>query len=287
MTGRILTLSAGAARLELLPDMGGGIAGLWHDGQPLLRPWSGHGADGPFALACNLLAPFSNRISGGFDWDGRRIELAPNLKGEACPIHGDAFQRPWQVAETSAARARLILTDGAIGPWRYEAELSCLLSADRLDLDLTVTNRGESLPFGLGFHPWFPRRPLTTLRFDASGVWEEDDRHLPRGDAPAPLPVEWDFHETRALPEGWINNAFAGWSRTLTIGRGPDVPRLTLGASEGLDTLVVYSPSAEADFFCAEPVSHPVDAVNLPGRPGLRVLAPEEAMSGRMTLGWA
>jgi aldose 1-epimerase len=267
--------------------MGGGLAGLWQDGQPLLRPWSGHGADGPFALACNLLAPFSNRISGGFDRDdGRRIELAPNLQGEAFPIHGDAFQRPWDVAEAGAAWARLTLKDGAIGPWRYEAGLRCLLTRDRAELELTLTNLGESLPFGLGFHPWFPRTPHTTLRFAASGVWEENERHLPAGTAPVPLPPEWDFHEARPLPGTWINTAFAGWDRTLTIGRGPGARPLTLSAGAGLDTLLLYSPSAEAEFFCAEPVSHPVDAVNLPGRPGLRVLAPGEAMSGRMTLGW-
>jgi len=286
VTGRVLTLSAGAARLELVPDIGGGLSGLWHDGRPVLRPWSGHGADGPFALACNLLAPFSNRISGGFDWEGRRIELAPNLRGEAFPIHGDAFQRPWEVAEAGAARARLRLRDGAIGPWRYEAGLTCLLTGHGAELELTLTNRGETLPFGLGFHPWFPRTDDTTLMFAASGVWEEDDRHLPTGTAPVPLPPAWDFHEARPLPESWINNAFAGWSRTLRIGRGPGEPELTMSASEGLDTLVVYSPSAEAEFFCGEPVSHPVDAVNLPGRPGLRILAPGDAMTGRMSLSW-
>ena len=64
------------------------------------------GRTAPFALACNLLAPFSNRISGGFDWRGsRRIELAPNLRGESLPIHGDAFQRPWEVAKEAGAAA--------------------------------------------------------------------------------------------------------------------------------------------------------------------------------------
>lgn len=282
-----LALSAGRARMEVVPALGGGIAGLWLDGQPLLRPWTGDLSDGPFALGCNLLAPFSNRISGGFDWQGQRIDLAPNLDGEACPIHGDAFQRPWDVREADSAKAVLTLAEGAIGPWRYEAELTCLLSPDQLELELRLTNRGETLPFGLGFHPWFPRTEDTTLRFAASGVWEEDDRHLPLGTAPAALPPDWDFHEACPLPARWINNAFAGVTGAVLIGRGPEQPPLTLSAGEGLDTLVLYSPSADADFFCAEPVSHPVDAVNLPGLPGLRVLAPGEAMSGRMTLGWA
>ncbi|ROU02911.1 aldose 1-epimerase [Histidinibacterium lentulum] len=286
MTGRVLTLSAGPARLEIVPDMGGGIAGLWADGVPVLRTWSGVPDDGPFALACNLLAPFSNRISGGFCWEGQRNALSPNLPGEPCPIHGDAFQRPWEVREASGTHAVLALEQGAFGPWRYRATLHCLLLAERVDLDLTVTNRGDTaLPFGLGFHPWFPRMADTALRFAASGVWEEGAGHLPAGTAAVPLPPDWDFHEMRALPQGWINNAFADFGGTLTIARGAATP-VTLSAGEPLSTLVVYSPSAEAEFFCAEPVSHPVDAVNLPGLPGLRTLAPGEAMTGRMTLGW-
>ena len=57
------------ARAGVVPGMGGGIARLdvrAADGgfRPLLRPWSGRTVDGPFALASNVLVPFSNRISG-------------------------------------------------------------------------------------------------------------------------------------------------------------------------------------------------------------------------------
>lgn len=63
-----IKLSNEFAALELVPEMGGGIARLdvaREDGAmlPVLRPWSGNPKDGPFALACNILVPFSNRIS--------------------------------------------------------------------------------------------------------------------------------------------------------------------------------------------------------------------------------
>jgi aldose 1-epimerase len=54
----------------------------------------------------------------------------------------------------------------------------------------------------------------------------------------------------------------------------------------GLSTLIVYSPSAEAPFLCLEPVSHPVDAHNLPGQPGLVRLEPGEGLSASMVLAW-
>ena len=45
---------------------------------------------------------------------------------------------------------------------------------------------------------------------------------------------------------------------------------------------ILYSPSDKADFFCFEPVTHPVDGHNLPGGPeanGLTILAPRETLS--------
>lgn len=282
----MIVLAAGAARLEVVPAMGAGLAGLWVDGRPALRPWSGRAGDGPFALAFNLLAPFSNRIAGGFDLDGRRIALAPNLAGEPWPIHGDAFQRPWQVAEAGAQSARLVLDEGAFGPWHYRAECRYDLAPGRLDIALALENRAaERLPYGLGFHPWFPRSPATRLGFAASGVWHETADHLRAADHPAPAPPEWDFAAARPLPEGFINNAFAGWGGSCEIVQGPEAAGLRMTAP-GLSTLIVYSPSAAADFFCAEPVSHPVDAHNLPGRPGLTDLSPGETLAAAMTLAW-
>ena len=46
-----------------------------------------------------------------------------------------------------------------------------------------------------------------------------------------------------------------------------------------LRTYILYSPGRDASFFCFEPVSHVVDAHNLPGGPeanGLAILAAGE-----------
>jgi aldose 1-epimerase len=53
-----------------------------------------------------------------------------------------------------------------------------------------------------------------------------------------------------------------------------------------LGTLILYSPSAQAPFLCLEPVSHPVDAHNLPGQPGLVRLAQGESLSAFLALSW-
>jgi len=47
-----------------------------------------------------------------------------------------------------------------------------------------------------------------------------------------------------------------------------------------MDYCIVYVPAGR-DFFCVEPVDHPINAHNLPGQPGLSLLAPGAALVRR------
>lgn len=279
----VIDLQAGEARATVVPALGGGIGRLDWRGMDILRPWGGRLEDGPFALGMNLMVPFSNRIAGGFDWDGKRHEVAPNLEGEPFAIHGDGFQRVWDIERADEAEAVLRLS-GAIGPWAYDARAAYRLEAERLECRLEMVNRGGAdMPFGGGFHPWFPRDAATRLRFACAGYWPETAQHLRATDAPVALPEGWGWEAPAPLPAGWINAGFAGWDGHATIHH----PGLTLTvAAAGCDTTIVYSPGADSGFFCFEPVSHPVDAVNLPGMPGLVRLAPGESLTLTMSLTW-
>lgn len=283
----MIMLSAGTAKAEIFPQMGGGLATLWAADLPVLRPWSGKEEDGPFAMACNLLVPFCNRISsGGFTYAGHRYNIGPNLPGEVYPIHGDGFQKAWQVEDAGPSQAELHLPDGAIGPFQYEASVSYSLSEASLETRLAVTNRGTiTLPFDLGLHPWFPRDPATRLQFFATGQWPETADHLPATPDPVPLDHGGPWHNFAALPDGWINAGFSGWDGHAKICQGRHATSVSLSAT-GVGTAILYSPSAKAGFFCFEPVSHPVDAHNLQGQPGLVPLAPGETLTLSMTLTW-
>lgn len=282
----MITLQTGSARATVLPGMGAGLGGLWVGDRPVLRPWSGNVEDGHFALAMNLLAPFSNRIAGGFDVDGRHYDLEPNLPPNPLPLHGDAFQRVWEVLAVSDAQVDLNLTDGAFGPFRYDASLCYALQPDRLTVTMDLTNRADvTLPYGLGFHPWFPRAPDTRLAFAADAVWMEDAQHLPVGLSPVPIPQDWDHTTLRPLTTGWINNAFTGWDGAARIVQGTEAVSVRI-TTTGTDVALVYSPSGAADFLCFEPVTHPVNAHNLPGQPGLRRLRPGQGFGISMTLAW-
>ena len=78
----LFTLSTATAQLDLVPKLGGSIARLDVGGRPVLRPWHGY-EDDLFSLACNVLVPFSNRISGtGINWGGSFYAIGANLTGE-------------------------------------------------------------------------------------------------------------------------------------------------------------------------------------------------------------
>ena len=279
-------ITADAAQLILAPGLGGGIARLDVDNKPVLRPWSGD-EHNLFSLAYNVLVPFSNRIScGGFNWNGVNYSLEPNLDDEIFPIHGDGFQKFWDIADTDNGIS-MTLSNGSFGPWRYSAEQLFNLTPNSLTITLTVKNNSELiLPFGFGFHPWFPRNDGTRLSFTAEKVWMENEDHLPTNEVLLVDDSIWSFKHPRNLPVNFINNGYTGWSGTALIEQGEDAVSCKITASKNLQTAIIYSPNDKSDFFCFEPVSHPVDAFNLPGQPGLEELASGHSMIASMAILW-
>ncbi|WP_308917814.1 aldose 1-epimerase [Jannaschia sp. LMIT008] len=276
-------LTIGDARLRAVvrPDLGGGLARLDRrrgDGwDSVLRPLDGPETlpDAAFAMALNVLVPFSNRLSAGVDGH----PVPPNVAGEAYPIHGDGWLSAWDVDAAGEDSASLSHR-GAIGPWRYDATLAYTVAAGALTVVLEATNTGEAaLPMGLGVHPWFVRRPGTTLQAPARSQWLEGRGHLPTECVPVTDPRAFDAGQPVPLPDAWINAGFEGWTGAATL-RWPDAGGVRMdvtGADPPVDRYVLYSPAADAAFVCVEPVTHAIDAPALPGGAaanGMVALAP-------------
>ena len=283
---KLNVLKCGPSELVLSPELGGSIAKLNVYDKPVLRSWAGDESD-LFSLASNVLIPFSNRISGeGFFWDKVWYGLKPNMESERFPIHGDAFQKPWGISKQGES-VQLKLTNGSFGPWQYSGKQVFNLYPNNLNIALTVKNTGRVLmPFGCGFHPWFPRTRETKLSFRAKTVWMEDKNHLPTTEVLLTDAPDWCFNMLRNLPSNWINNGYTGWDGVVRIEQGQKAVSCTLSASRNLSTALVYSPDSSSDFFCFEPVSHPVNAINLRGRPGLKVLKPGDSITASINLNW-
>lgn len=284
-----IELHAGRATMQIAPFLGGGIIGICDGERPVLRPFRPRTAQvNPFDLGAIILAPFSNRIGrGSFDWQGATYLIERNLPAERFPIHGDSFQRSWAAMQHDNKRATLRLEAGGIGPFRYAAEQLYDLSAGGFRWTLKLTNLGKmALPFGFGFHPWFPRDEATRLRFSSKYVTLNDERDLPREKVQVSSIREFSFDQLSVLPDDMINNGFEVWDGVAEVEQGARFVSVRLEASVNLSTAIVYSPGKEADFFCFEPVSHPINAHNDPAKPGLVVLEPGDEAECEIRLEW-
>ena len=273
-----LALAVGDYRLGLLPARGGAIARFDWRGAALMRPVSG-----PSVLdtACFPLVPWSNRIAfGHMTADRRDVRLPPNhpRADHPHPLHGIGWLAPWAVAAATGSHAVLRHRHAAgAWPWAYEAEQTFDLTEHGLDHRLSVRNLASSpMPAGLGVHPYFPRTDATIYRGLHRAEWDTAADGLPRSVHAAREPTDW--WAGAPVATRIVDTVYGGREGPLTIDWPERRLRLTIAPSADLSFTVVYVPDG-ASFFCVEPVSHPTNAINLPGTPGLRWLAPGEAMT--------
>lgn len=272
MTTELLTLEDELTRLTLAPELGASIVNwtLRANDHALLRPSDQQAlqACNPRRLACYPLVPWSNRISqGGFSSPDGWFALEAQSSNGPLPIHGTAWQQPWRVIELSANEACLQLDSDQ--PFAYRAQQRFRLHQGGLHMHLQVTHLDPRAAWhGLGWHPYIPRNAHTRLQAMAQQVWQCDQARL--SSELSALPQSWNFSDAQALPDEQIDNAFTGWDGTCQIIQ-EDAGYQLQCRSQGADYFILFTPVGQ-DFFCFEPVSHPVNAHHLPGQPGLRLL---------------
>lgn len=272
MTPELLTLEDELTRLTLAPELGGSIVNwvLRANGHALLRPSDQQALQtgSPRRLACYPLVPWSNRIGqGGFSSPDGWFDLPANSPTDPLPIHGSAWQQPWRVIEQSASEVCLQL-DSSV-PFAYSAQQRFRLYNGCLQMQMQVTHLDSRAAWhGLGWHPYFPRTAHTRLRAVAQQLWQCDQARL--SSELTALPADWNFTTAQHLPCEQIDNAFTGWDGTCQIIQ-EDANYQLQCSSQGTDYFILFTPS-EQDFFCFEPVTHPVNAHHLPGQPGLHLL---------------
>ncbi|WP_394155853.1 aldose 1-epimerase [Loktanella salsilacus] len=238
---------------------------------------------GPTEVACFPMVPLCNRLANNrFTFAGRDYRFTPNTN-DPLYLHGDGWQGEWKVSNYSKSQATLNFTH-ARGPFSYKAQQTIRLVGTTLHLGLSVRNTGtEAMPFGIGFHPYFPRKGAK-LQFAATSYWSERQDHLPN--TASPIPADVNFAMSRPLPTCWLNNAYEGWRGLVRIDWPHQGMHLDLHADPLFNTLMLYAPDAGNSFFCIEPMSHLPNELNMPNQPNLHVLAPDHSLAGgiRMTI---
>ncbi len=258
-SNRLVVLKAGDTALELAPAIGGAVARFSWRGVDLFRPATAAAiARGDVLGMGNFpLVPFAGRIHRGrFSLNRREVRLPVNLAGETDAIHGHGWQAPWTIAAANEATATLRY-DHAAGdwPWAYRAEQTFDLTDRALTQRLSVTNLSAPvMPAGLGLHPYFPRRAGVRLRARVDGVFLHPDH------SPTPPPERWDWRSGPNV-DAFVDNQFCGWDGLAQVIWHGESLSVAMTTEPAATRLVVYAPTGE-DYFCVEPVSHQLNAVN-------------------------
>ena len=265
-----IELRHGRWRTAVLPQLGGSLASLEfeRDGrwQPLLRPTPA-GAEDPRQTACFPMAPFCGRIRDGrFVFRGRAVTLPATPPETRTPLHGLVWRLPWQIVERHAA-SLLIQCAYPKGdwPWPFIATQAFCLDDAGLSVELLLRNTGsQTLPCGLGLHPYFPCDSGTRVSARLARRVRCDAMQIPI------------YHEACAgfaqdpIHQLGLDDSFDGWDGTLHADN-------TAVMRANATRLHVYAPTGE-DYFCAEPMSHEVNALALDEdaalAAGLQLLAP-------------
>lgn len=251
--------------------------------QPIFRAWDGK-SDDRYTLACFPLVPWSNRITqGGFEQDGAFLPIAPNRTDEPYPIHGDGWLQEWNVFEQTGNSVRLSLESHrfAGNPYDYTASLDFILLENGIEIILAATHLGdESLPYGLGLHPYFVRDADTRLMAKTTGVWLSGKDPIPTVHT-SDFPPTWNYNQPSLLDGPLIDNCFTGWDGRAVVGYPDRNLLVTMTMSDCKGYSLMYRPPG-LPYFCYEPITQPIDAFHMEGRPGLVELRQGESFSLRV-----
>jgi aldose 1-epimerase len=281
-TSAMIQLQAGRLRCAVEPELGGCITGLWLGNEPVLRVTPPAQLTTARLSACYALVPFSNRIGhASLVWQGTQHPLVRNNGDEPHAIHGVGWQRPWSVLDEDASSVMLSYEHRADASWPFAFDCSHTLRVKpgALELTLALTNQSpQPAPAGLGWHPFFVKRPRSHIAFQATGRWEMGDDKLPTGRA-ASTGIDADCAAVD------VDHCYDGWDGVVRL--RDDV--LQVNVRSGLTRLVVFT-NPTREFVAIEPVSHVNNALQMVAAGsaaadlGLATLQPGETMMAQMTI---
>ncbi len=279
----MIRLESGDMACDIVPQLGGCLAGLWRAGVPVLRSTPGAQLATSRQAGSYPLVPYSNRVAHAtLQWQGTAHPLVRNNAAEPHAIHGVGWQRPWEVLEQDGQFAMLSFEHrpDASWPFAFDTSQTFRLSPQGLELTLSITNQStHSAPAGLGWHPYFVKRAQSHIAFTAAGRWEMSEDKLPTQRLPSPG-LDMDCAGLD------VDHCFDGWNGQVQL--RDELLHTTI--TSNVSRLVVFT-NGTRDFIAIEPVSHVNNAINLmqaggasAQEVGLTILAPGESASVQMSI---
>lgn len=227
------------------------------------------------------LFPYHNRLAGaGFQYGGQAYKLLPHPALGTDAMHGPAHRRAWSVLSQDSNTIEIGLTYLADAEWPFDfkAVQRFCLSDERLDIELTMRNTGQSaMPGGFGWHPYLAAGSKNPAHCDAALAWPLDRQDIPTG-APA---KHRDRQQPLPSPDFTIH--LSDWKSADAILDGG--ARIDISADAALPHLVAHRTS---NYLCLEPVSHIAGAFGFSPEKrkttGLLQLEPGQQVTGKLSL---
>lgn len=286
----MLELKAGQNQVGIYPALGGAIGYWLCKDTPIFYPIvNSHLAKCKNQIiAAYPLLPYSNRIADGkFEFEGRKYQLEANAANGKDSIHGNAWNREWDLESFAEHKATLSLVHDPLKdgkkqwPFSYKAKLKYTLYENGLSVYMRFENTDRcNQPVGLGFHPYFPRRNFVEVGFSAKTLWNNDENGLPQGRMSNN--GRWSFDQMRPLCKSeHLDNCYAGWDRFAFIRWKHSNAYLTVTSSRVFEHLILSNPES-APYFTLEPASNMNNAINMPeiSDRGLTILKPGQVLKG-------
>jgi aldose 1-epimerase len=311
LDGRVAVLDDGQdSRLEIWPALGFNAYRWQVQGSELLYADPQLFANGrPTRSGIPVLFPFPNRIRGGeFTWEGQAYQLPPNDPAGKNAIHGFACRSPWRVIDEGTNADCAWLTGefhlsrdapAALPLWPADARLRLTyrLQPNRVRIEAAVDAFGDSLPFGLGFHPYFATAALggeeAVVLVPAQRFWVleenlptgvrravEGTRDLRPGRPLAGLTLDDVLTDLPAPPA----KAASGVGLLGVVRHLPSGPGLHVYGSADFREMVVFTPP-HRQAVCLEPYTCTTDAIHLPDA-GWKVLPAGQGWQAVVELVW-
>lgn len=274
----------------VVATQGGAIIKAQYKAEDILREHVNYkNAFNILSTGCFPLVPFGNRIENNtFSFENATYEVFKNIEFDPLHLHGNGWLETWQLHSYGYDSISLkVNVDFMKNPYSYEAYQHFKITENEFTITLEVINKGKKLPFGLGFHPFFPLTKDTMLLAKARCYWTEKEYFLP--DEKKALESSIDFNSFRIIEHRWINNCFEGWDGNAIIFYPHNALNIHVKAPlSSYYFLFVSNREFEKDYtddyFCFEPMTHCANAHKLNTLGGLQVLNTEQSLSLTMSL---
>jgi len=266
-------LQNGDLLLEVCPQLGGSIVrwSMHRDGKTteLLRPGSSEKLKPVDAInvldtSSFPLVPYSGRITNAeFNFLDRHIRQPTLDQFHPHAIHGHGWLHAWQlIDETEQSLVLEYRNDGDTPanqwPWSYCVQQRFTLTRQQLSVDLEIHNEStDTMPAGLGLHPYFPVHDGAIIKTASTGIWLTDDLVLPVEHQT--LGREHAYNLAFSPTDHQLDNVFTGWNGRARLEWSKQ--NLALDIQSNADHLIIFTPPGE-DYFCVEPATHAADSFN-------------------------